>query len=1013
MRLNRAQHGAAIAKNGRTGSRPNRCGRANWLVLFLRKRIKIDPAFNDNILRAANEQKVLGLVPSYQNKPPCFIYLVIFADCKPLAFSAANAAVEHSCYRNSEQQNSYSNCRRHHVSPVCRKKFHRVFPLPDSRINDSYHKFWGREQSFVFHAINAGKNPAPARIAYTALIRDGNLMTESGPSGKIEAAGRASAGGSGYAVLSLAVSILLASFVIATVWVLKSQFSLWLIIVGALLSFAGLFAIFGYLAGFLRFERRNQTRTFFDGLTDAIGDACVVTDNKSRAVYGNAAYLKLVKAAGIGRLVGLDLVYSGHAAFVEPIYQLAQAALDGKSDTREIRVPAGASAPGAGPDAPRWLKISVAPVVDLSKHGYVLWRLQDVSIDRAKQEQAFGRLQFIITYLDHAPAGFFSTLPSKKVDYLNATLAEWLGLDVAESQGGELQLSDVLGEEGAKLLTAVQPIASGGRTELFNLDLTSKSGSVLPVEIIHRVDFDENAKMLPARTLVVPRRDRKSNRDDSDALARFVGVAPIGVAEIDSQGVIQAANSMFISFSPKARRGANLDAMVVDGDRAELSRGLERIQAHKDSVVTVDATVHDSKPRLVQFSFARLRGGSPNFTVFAVDKTESKALEVQLAQSQKMQAVGQLASGIAHDFNNVLTPIIGFADLLLAKMRPTDPAFADIMNIKQNANRAANLVRQLLAFSRKQTLQPKVHSLTDAMSELGNLLGRVLGEKVELKVSHARDLGLVLVDIHQFEQVIINLAVNARDAMPRGGTLFVVTKNIGEEESKAIVREPMPVGEYVLCEVSDTGTGIPADIVQKIWEPFFSTKDVGKGTGLGLSTVYGIVKQTGGFIFCDSVVGKGTTFRIYLPRHYPKEAEVLAAVAKDEAKEKRSDLTGKGRILLVEDEDAVRAFAVRALSSRGYTVVEADSGDRALEIMAARKEGFDLILSDVVMPEMDGPTMLRELRRRGVKTKVIFVSGYAEDAFEKNLEGQTDFAFLPKPFSLKQLVEKVKEVMDS
>jgi two-component system, cell cycle sensor histidine kinase and response regulator CckA len=223
----------------------------------------------------------------------------------------------------------------------------------------------------------------------------------------------------------------------------------------------------------------------------------------------------------------------------------------------------------------------------------------------------------------------------------------------------------------------------------------------------------------------------------------------------------------------------------------------------------------------------------------------------------------------------------------------------------------------------------------------------------------------------------------------------------------------MPVGEYVLCEVSDTGTGIPADIVQKIWEPFFSTKDVGKGTGLGLSTVYGIVKQTGGFIFCDSVVGKGTTFRIYLPRHYPKEAEVLAAVAKDEAKEKRSDLTGKGRILLVEDEDAVRAFAVRALSSRGYTVVEADSGDRALEVMAAQKEGFDLILSDVVMPEMDGPTMLRELRRRGVKTKVIFVSGYAEDAFEKNLEGQTDFAFLPKPFSLKQLVEKVKEVMDS
>jgi two-component system cell cycle sensor histidine kinase/response regulator CckA len=375
-----------------------------------------------------------------------------------------------------------------------------------------------------------------------------------------------------------------------------------------------------------------------------------------------------------------------------------------------------------------------------------------------------------------------------------------------------------------------------------------------------------------------------------------------------------------------------------------------------------------------------------------------------------MQAVGQLASGIAHDFNNVLTPIIGFADLLLAKMRPTDPAFADVMNIKQNANRAANLVRQLLAFSRRQTLQPKVHSLTEAMSDLGNLLGRVLGEKVGLKISHGRDLGLVLVDIHQFEQVVINLAVNARDAMPDGGTLTVRTYNVSEEESRGIKADLMPAGEYVVCEVADTGSGISRDNLNKIWEPFFSTKDVGKGTGLGLSTVYGIVKQTGGFIFCDSELGKGTTFRICLPRHYPKPE---AAAAKAEAEPVRADYTGKGRILLVEDEDAVRAFAVRALASRGFTVIEADSGERALEVIAADDKGFELILSDVVMPEMDGPTLLRELRKRGIKTKVIFISGYAEDAFEKNLEGQKDFAFLAKPFSLKQLVEKVMEVMKS
>jgi two-component system, cell cycle sensor histidine kinase and response regulator CckA len=837
-------------------------------------------------------------------------------------------------------------------------------------------------------------------------------MTERGPSERFEAAGMAPVRSRSFVALSLFLAVVLTCTVAAAAWVLTNSISLYLVISGALLAFVGLFALFGWMAGLIRLGGRDQTAVFFDGLTDAMGDACVVTDGKARAVYGNAPYLKLASEAGVNRLVGFDLLFAGQTAFVEPIYQLAQAALEGKSDSREIRVGAGASTPGASPTVPKWLKMSVAPITEHSRRGYVLWRLQDISVDRAKQEQAFGRLQFIITYLDRAPAGFFSTLPNKKVDYLNATLAEWLGFDVAESQSGELQLSDVLGEEGAKQVAAVEPVASGGRTELFSLDLKSKNGAMLPVDVIHRVDFDAQSKILPSRTLIVPRRETAISGDDSEALSRFVGLAPIGIAEIDEKGIIQSANSIFLSYSPKARRGGSLEAMVAEGDRAELQAGLDKFKTKQTDVVLVDATMQDDRPRLVQFSFARLHGDGKPFTVFAVDRTESKTLEVQLAQSQKMQAVGQLASGIAHDFNNVLTPIIGFADLLLAKMRPTDPAFADIMNIKQNANRAANLVRQLLAFSRKQTLQPKVHSLTDAMSDLGNLLGRVLGEKVELKISHSRDLGLVLVDIHQFEQVIINLAVNARDAMPKGGTLFVSTKNVSEEESRAVLRGPMPPGEYVVCEVTDTGSGIPSDIVEKIWEPFFSTKEVGKGTGLGLSTVYGIVKQTGGFIYCDSEIGKGTTFSIYLPRHYPKPVDPSAVAAKEEVKEKRADLTGKGRILLVEDEDAVRAFAIRALSSRGYTVIEADSGESALAVMEEQTEPFDLILSDVVMPEMDGPTLLRELRKRGVTTRVIFISGYAEDAFEKNLEGQTDFAFLPKPFSLKQLVEKVKEVME-
>jgi two-component system cell cycle sensor histidine kinase/response regulator CckA len=350
--------------------------------------------------------------------------------------------------------------------------------------------------------------------------------------------------------------------------------------------------------------------------------------------------------------------------------------------------------------------------------------------------------------------------------------------------------------------------------------------------------------------------------------------------------------------------------------------------------------------------------------------------------------------------------------LLLARHRPTDPAFADIMNIKQNANRAANLVRQLLAFSRRQTLRPEVLSLTDAISDLGNLLGRLLGEKVGLRVVHGRDVGLVKIDVNQFEQVIVNLAVNARDAMPNGGTLTVRTANVTVEESRKINPDQMPPGEYVLCELEDTGTGMPAEILEKIYEPFFSTKEVGKGTGLGLSTVYGIVKQTGGFIFCQSELGKGTTFRIYLPRHYREPAKEEGETRLDK-QVKKQDLTGKGTVLLVEDEDAVRAFASRALASRGYKVLEADSGEMALRLFGENHDTIDLVLSDVVMPEMDGPTLLKELRKRGAKTKIVFISGYAEDAFEKNLEGQTDFAFLPKPFTLKQLAEAVKQAMES
>jgi two-component system cell cycle sensor histidine kinase/response regulator CckA len=352
--------------------------------------------------------------------------------------------------------------------------------------------------------------------------------------------------------------------------------------------------------------------------------------------------------------------------------------------------------------------------------------------------------------------------------------------------------------------------------------------------------------------------------------------------------------------------------------------------------------------------------------------------------------------------------MIGFCDLLLLRHQPGDPSFADIMQIKQNANRAANLVRQLLAFSRQQTLQPKVLNITDVLGEISHLLRRLIGANIELAMVHGRDLDLVRVDQGQLEQVIINLAVNARDAMPTGGKLAIRTANLNVAEPIQHGVETMPAGDYVLVEVSDTGIGIPKENLSRIFEPFFSTKEVGSGTGLGLSTVYGIVKQTGGFVFVKSAPGEGASFSIYLPRWKGEKARATNGAAEGE---RQRDLTGAGTVLLVEDEEAVRLFSARALRNKGYKVVEAPSGEAALDVLNSVGQQVDLLITDVVMPQMDGTQLIRLVREQRPAMKVICISGYAEESFRKRLDSTEGIHFLPKPFTLEQLAGRVKEVM--
>jgi two-component system cell cycle sensor histidine kinase/response regulator CckA len=461
--------------------------------------------------------------------------------------------------------------------------------------------------------------------------------------------------------------------------------------------------------------------------------------------------------------------------------------------------------------------------------------------------------------------------------------------------------------------------------------------------------------------------------------------------------------------------GRPLGDLLKPGDRPRVISILDGVMTGTDMKTPVEVHLRAMGREKVAQLFARRlaerTGGARGLILHFIDLTDQKNLEVQFAQSQKMQAIGQLAGGVAHDFNNLLTAMIGFCDLLLLRHKPGDHSFSDIMQIKQNANRAANLVRQLLAFSRQQTLQPRVLNITDVLAELSNLLRRLIGENIELKMMHGRDLGLVKVDQGQLEQVIINLAVNARDAMTTGGGLTILTSNLSLSQPLHREHEEMPVGDYVAIEVIDTGTGIPKENLGRIFEPFFSTKEVGSGTGLGLSTVYGIVRQTGGFIFVDSALGEGTKFTIYLPRHQ----EVPAAAAPEAEAGVRdrtaSDLTGTGTILLVEDEDAVRVFSARALRNKGYQVLEARSGEAALTLLSTEMNRIDLLVSDVVMPQMDGPTLIRHVREQRPDLKVIFISGYAEDRFRDQMDSGANIYFLPKPFSLKQLAGKVKEVL--
>lgn len=752
------------------------------------------------------------------------------------------------------------------------------------------------------------------------------------------------------------------------------------------------------------FSPEEKERVLLKEVLEASRSARMITDGTNQAVLSNSRFDELCGDLEPGYDTLIKLFSSNEEALAH-FRGLADQAHRGLTDSIELKMDRG--------DHYIWMMVTAQPVPGWA--GYIHWRLEDITERYERARIVSEEREKLIDFTDNAPVGFFSVDEQGRFVFVNATLARWLGEDI-ETLLAHARLHSYLVDppDGAAPYDIKE---GGGVRQVAEIPMKGPGGKVFLAAVNQAVVHEADGRVRTrgvVNDLTAERAMRQALEASEVRFRRFFEEAPLGIAIISGSLKVEDCNDVLADMVGKKADLIERDSFeeIVDKDDWQNVRSmLARLQSETDKVEPMEIRLWAEGPQKVLPArmYARKFADSEYILLHFIDLTQQKSLESQFIQSQKMQGVGQLAGGIAHDFNNLLTAIIGFCDLLLLRHKPGDPSFGDIQQIKQNSNRAANLVRQLLAFSRQQTLRPKVQDITDILTEVTHLLRRLIGANIELKLVHGADLGYVKVDGGQMEQVLVNMAVNARDAMPQGGVLTITTSHFVNREPVKCGEDMMPVGHWVRTDITDTGTGIPPEILARIFEPFFTTKDVGQGTGLGLATVYGIIRQSGGYLAVDSRVGQGTTFSIYLPRLIEMSAEDQKSALPPE--ETISDLTGTARILLVEDEDAVRTFSTRALTNKGYEVVTAESGEAGLQVFNDLKAPIDLLVTDVIMPNMDGPTLAKHIREKVPALKIIFMSGYTEDKLKDHMDENT--YFLPKPFTLKQLAAKVKEVLDA
>ncbi|MET3589985.1 two-component system cell cycle sensor histidine kinase/response regulator CckA [Bartonella silvatica] len=774
--------------------------------------------------------------------------------------------------------------------------------------------------------------------------------------------------------------------------------------------------------GILRYNGAPLHENLDLSIFNSSNDAIIVSDLSGFVYYSNHTYQKVLTYKPESSCYVVIASLPGARALS---YRLKVAACHHLAAQEELRVEQSIFAYSAQ-KTPVWYNISVQPITNRGKK-LLFWRISDISHLQESHEVLFSNLKEAINHLDQAPFGFVSVNTQGTILYANAVFAEWFSIDLANFTVGQYyfdKLFDNFEENSTWNDICLQnnKYQNSGYSSpyKFSLYLNSKTDAKKILSCFMCASFVEDEAIY--RIVIIPQQISEEVEEDQlsfpNIFTEYFDASPFAIAVVEQGGRLLHMNSVFSSLMGCVDKTINLYDVISHRDRVQLERAFQKITTNKSCTVSIETVLKNNEECHLRLHIMSIKSYYDdllqNFALISViEITEQKTLEDKMIHSQKMQAVGQLAGGIAHDFNNVLTAILMSCDLLLNTHRSSDPAYADLINIKNNANRAAALVQQLLAFSRKQTLRPEQVDFTDFLSDIRNLLLPLLGNKIQLKIIYGRDLWNVEIDQASFQRVIMNLVINARDAMPDGGIITIATNNITKQQSAEFDHVGFGIGEYVQLTISDTGTGISPAIQEKMFEPFFTTKEVGKGTGLGLSMVYGIIKQTGGYIYCDSKEMEGTTFHIFLPRYIPhNNRESLLQIETTEEKEKNTDLTGSATVLLVEDEDAVRMGGVRALQMRGYTVLEAASGVEALAILEENKGDINIIVSDVVMPEMDGPTLLKEVRKNYPDIKFIFVSGYAKDAFAKNLPQDAVFGFLSKPFTLKQLALTVKETLE-